>query len=134
MIHFDTKLKAISDRVTKNKAKDLILDNELKKLKTFDLSYFTGKNYFNNDSMNYLVFEVSFGYLNFYDDSFSGPVLSWKSKGVSKEIIKAPRSNNNILSPTTENTFDPQIIKLKFNGSCLIQYQITYIPQRIDGL
>ena len=36
---FGTKLKAISDRVTKNKAKDF--DNELKKLKTFDLSYFT---------------------------------------------------------------------------------------------
>ena len=31
-------LKAISDRVTKNKTKDLLLDNELKKLKAFDLS------------------------------------------------------------------------------------------------
>ena len=27
---FDTKLKHISDRVTKNKSKDLLLDNELK--------------------------------------------------------------------------------------------------------
>ena len=40
---------------------------------------------------------------------------------MSKEIIKAPRPNNNILSPTTENTFDHRKIKLKFNGSCLIQ-------------
>ena len=31
---FDTKLKNISDRVTNNKSKDLILDNELKKIKT----------------------------------------------------------------------------------------------------
>ena len=31
---FDTKLKNISDRVTNNKSKDLILYNELKKLKT----------------------------------------------------------------------------------------------------
>ena len=30
---FDAKLKAISDRVTKNKSKDLLLDNELKKIK-----------------------------------------------------------------------------------------------------
>ena len=30
---FDAKLKDISDRVTKNKSKDLLLDNELKKLK-----------------------------------------------------------------------------------------------------
>ena len=31
---FDTKLKNISDRVTNNKSKDMLLDNELKKLKT----------------------------------------------------------------------------------------------------
>ena len=51
-----------------------------------------------------------------------------------KEIIKAPRSNNNILSATTENTFDHQKIKLKFNGSCLIQDQITYTPQTIVNI
>ena len=43
---FDAKLKAISDRVTKNKSKDLLLDNELKKLKAFDTDYFVGGNYF----------------------------------------------------------------------------------------
>ena len=31
---FDAKLKNISDRVTNNKSKDLLLGNELKKLKT----------------------------------------------------------------------------------------------------
>ena len=31
---FDAKLKDISDRVANNKSKDLLLDNELKKLKT----------------------------------------------------------------------------------------------------
>ena len=31
---FDAKLKNISDRVTNNKSKDVLLDNELKKLKT----------------------------------------------------------------------------------------------------
>ena len=31
---FDAKLKSISDRVTKNKSNDILLDNELKKLKT----------------------------------------------------------------------------------------------------
>ena len=28
---FDTKLKSVSDRVTNNKSKDILLDNELKK-------------------------------------------------------------------------------------------------------
>ena len=31
---FDTKLKNISDRVTNNKSEDLVLNNELRKLKT----------------------------------------------------------------------------------------------------
>ena len=31
---FDTKLKAVSDRITKNTSKDLLLDNELKKIKS----------------------------------------------------------------------------------------------------
>ena len=43
---FEAKLKTISDRVTINNSKDILLDNELKKLKAFDLSYFRGKNYF----------------------------------------------------------------------------------------
>ena len=31
---FDTKLKSVSDRVTNNKSKDTLLDNELKKKHT----------------------------------------------------------------------------------------------------
>ena len=57
---FDAKLKAISDRVTKNKSNDLLLDNELKKLKTFDTDYVVGGNYFDSDdgAQNILVFQV----------------------------------------------------------------------------
>ena len=58
---FDVKLKALSDRVTKNKSKDLLLDNELKKLKAFDTDYFEGKNYFEGDNgaQYTLVFQVT---------------------------------------------------------------------------
>ena len=57
---FDAKLKDISDRVTKNKSKDLLLDNKLKKLKTFNTDYFEGKNYFErgDGTKNMLVFQV----------------------------------------------------------------------------
>ena len=41
---FDTKLKSASDRVTNNKSKDIILDNELKKLKTRVDSFEKNKN------------------------------------------------------------------------------------------
>ena len=40
---FDAKLKAVSDRVTKNKSKDLALDNKPKTRKTFDAAYYRGK-------------------------------------------------------------------------------------------
>ena len=62
------------------------------------------------------------------------PVLSWNSKGLSKEIIKAPKSNNKILSPIVENIFNPQKIKLNFIGSCLIQDQSRYTPQTIVNI
>ena len=56
--NFDTKLKRHSDRVISNKSKHLPVDNELKQLKRFDLSYFKGKNYFegSNGAKNSLVF------------------------------------------------------------------------------
>ena len=53
-------MKEISDRVTSNKSKHLLVENELKKLKTFDLSYFKGKNYFegNDEAKNAPVFQT----------------------------------------------------------------------------
>ena len=54
---FDAKLSNRNKKVTKNKTKHLLVKNELKKLKTFDLSYFIGKSHFAEDSTrNYLVF------------------------------------------------------------------------------
>ena len=55
---FDTRLKKISDRVTKNKAKHLLVENELKKLQKFDSAFFRGKSHFEEDgAQNYLVFQ-----------------------------------------------------------------------------
>ena len=43
---FDSKLKGISDRVTQNKIKYLLVGNELKKLQKFVAAYFRGKSHF----------------------------------------------------------------------------------------
>ena len=52
-------------KITKNKTDHLHVQNELNKLKTFDSSYFIGKNYFENDgTQNYLVFQPIDNYLN----------------------------------------------------------------------
>ena len=62
--NFDTKLSSLNKKIIKNKSKHLLVENELKKLKTVYLSYFIGKNYFEDDgAQNYLVFQPMFKYL-----------------------------------------------------------------------
>ena len=54
---FDAKLSSLKRKVTSNNSKYLLDENELKKLKIFDSSYFIGKSNFEEDgTQNYLVF------------------------------------------------------------------------------
>ena len=46
---FDVKLSSLNRKITSNKSKHLLVENELKKLKTFDSSYFIGKSHFEED-------------------------------------------------------------------------------------
>ena len=46
---FDAKLSSLNKKITTNKSKHLIVENDLKKLKTFDSSYFIGKSHFEED-------------------------------------------------------------------------------------
>ena len=46
---FDAKLSSLNRKTTSNKWKHLLVENELKKLKTFDSSYFIGKGHFEED-------------------------------------------------------------------------------------
>ena len=60
---FDFRLKEISDRVTKNKTKHLMVENELKKLQKVDAAYFRGKSHFEEDAtQNYLVLQPIYKY------------------------------------------------------------------------
>ena len=54
---FDTKLSGINKKITQNKTKHLLVENELKKLQTFDSNYFIGKNYFEEDGTK--LFSIS---------------------------------------------------------------------------
>ena len=54
----DAKLSSLNRKVTSDKTKQLLLENDLNKLKTFDLSYFIGKSHFEEDgTQSYLVFQ-----------------------------------------------------------------------------
>ena len=55
---FDVKQSCLNRKITSNKTKHLLVENELKKLKTFYLDYFFGKSHFDEDgSQHYLVFQ-----------------------------------------------------------------------------
>ena len=88
---FDTKLNKISDRITLNKSKHLLVENELKKLKTFDLSYFKGKNYFegNDGAQNTLVFQTMQKHFNL---SNKNQISKRKSKELSIQYLKSYRN------------------------------------------
>ena len=55
---FDANLSNLNRNVTANTSKHFLLENELKKLNTFDSGYFIGKTHFEEDgTQNYLVFQ-----------------------------------------------------------------------------
>ena len=51
-------MSSLNIKITENKTKHLLVENKLKKLKTFDSSYFIGESHFEEDgTQNYLVFQ-----------------------------------------------------------------------------
>ena len=64
---FDAKLSSLNRKITQNKTKHLLAENELNKLKTFHLSYFIGKSHFEEDgTQNYLVFQPMYKYFKVF--------------------------------------------------------------------
>ena len=47
---FDNKLQNLNKKITSNKTKHVLVENEFKKVKTFDPSLYISKIYFNNDA------------------------------------------------------------------------------------
>ena len=110
---FDAKLSSLNRKITQNKSKHLLVENELNKLKTFDSSYFIGKSHFDEEgTQNYLVFQPLNKYLKLITNTSS--ILSWQSKGLSNENIDSPTTS---LSPSINYVGNK--IRVKFNGSCL---------------
>ena len=55
---FDNTISSIDSKIAENKTKNKSIENKFKKLKTLDLGYYIGKNYFEEDGLhNYLVFQ-----------------------------------------------------------------------------
>ena len=73
---FNAKLSSLNKKITSNKRKHLLAENELNKLKAFDSSYFIGKSHFEEDgTQNYLVFQPLNKYFKLITNTLS--ILSW---------------------------------------------------------
>ena len=104
---FDTKLSSLNRKITVNKSKQLIVENELKKL------YFIGKSHFDEDLNRYFKVIANTDY-----------VSSWKSKGLSAETIKPRSTSDNNLNPA--KSYYTTKTRVKFTGSCLQQPKASY--------
>ena len=100
------------------------LENNIKKLQTFDSSYFRDRNYFDEDgAQNYLVFLPIDRYFRLIANKKY--ISSWNSKGLSDETITPYATSDNSLTPWIGNYGTK--IRLKFNKSCLKQSNtLTY--------
>ena len=126
---FDSRLSSLSRKITSNKTKHLLVENELNKLKTFDSSYFIGKSHFEEDgTQNYLVFQPLNKYFKLITNTLS--ILSWQSKGLSTENIDPPTTS---LSPSINYVGNK--IRVKFTGSCLKQSnKISYTHGKVVNI
>ena len=128
---FDAKLSSLTRKPTENKTKHLLVENELKKLKTFDSIYFIGKSHFEEDgTQNYLVFQRLNKYFNVISNT--GYISSWKSKGLSAESIKPPTTSDNSLTPAL--SYCGTKTRVEVTGSCFKQSKISYTRGKVVSI
>ena len=107
--------------IVSNKTRHLVIENKLKKLKTFYSIYFRVKSHFGEDgTQNYLVFRPTHRYFETASVNNNINILSWKSKGLSYEKINSIKTTGYMLNPYLD-FYDTAKIRVKFNGGCLKQ-------------
>ena len=116
--------RTLTKKINSNKTKHLTVQNELKKLDTFNSIYLRGKSHFEDDgTQNYLVFQTTHRYFKRVSNT-NDHILSWKSKGLFDENIKHPSTTNNILNPILD--YVRTKTRVEFKGSCLKQDKISF--------
>ena len=127
-------MKKFSDRVISNESNHWLVENELKKLKEYDLNYFKDNNYFEEDgTQNYLVFQpINKYFKGIIDVGIGKCIYFWKSKGLSDGRINSIIASNYIITPSLD--YLGAKIRLKFNGSCLREDKITYTHGKIVNI
>ena len=130
-INFVNTVSSLNNEIAVNKIKNESIENEFKKSKTFDSSYFINKSRFEeDDTQNYLVFQPINRY--FKVSANTDYVSSWKSKGLSAETIKPPTTSDNSLTPA--GSYYGTKARVKFTGSCLKQSEVSYTHGKVVNI
>ena len=119
---FDAKLSSLNRKITSNKTKHLLTEN--------DLSYFRGKNYFDEDgTQNYHIFQPISKYLKVSNVSDINYILSWKCRGLNDIKIESIKTNNYLLNPYID-TYNTSKIRIKF----LNRFPLTILHEDIVNI
>ena len=127
-------MTSFNRKIVSNKTKDIAIEKEFKKLNTFDLSYFLGKNYFDEDGTeNYYIFQPISKYLKVAYVNDINHILSWKSRGLNDIKIEYIKTNNYLLNPRIDH-YNTSKIRIKFNGSFLNRFPPTILHGNIVNI
>ena len=98
----------------------------MKKLNIFDSSYFIGKSHFGEDGrQSYLVFQSMYRYFKgIFGVGNGNYIYHWQSKGLSDEKINSVKTPNHSITPNLD--YYGTKTRVKFNGSCLKQDNVTF--------
>ena len=117
-----------------NLNKKIVSNKTEERLKTFDLSYFRGKNYFDEDgNQNYYIFQPISKYLKVAYVNDINYILSWKSRGLNDIKIESIKTNNYLLNPRMDH-YDMSKIRIKFDGSFLNRFPPTILHGNIVNI
>ena len=130
---FDTKLSSLNRKITANKSKHFLVENELKKLKTFYSTCFIGKSHFEEDgTQNYLVFQSMYKHLKRIAGVNGNYIYYWQSKGLSDEKINSITASNYSVTPNL--SYYGTKTRVEFNGICLKQDKVTFNHAKIVNI
>ena len=106
----------------------------MKKLKTFDLSYFIGKSHFKEDgTQNYLVFQPMYRYFKRIAGAVNGNyIYIWQSTGLSDERINSIKTPNHSFTPNLDNYGTKT--RVEVDGSCLKQDSVTFNQKKVVNI
>ena len=126
---FDAKLSSLNRKIMSNKSKHLLVENELKKLK----SYFLEKSHFEDGKQNYLVFQPMYRYFKQIAGVGNGNyIYYWKSKGLSDQRINSIRMSNHSI--TSNLDYYGIKTRVEFNGNCLKQNSVTFNHKKVVNI